>query len=559
MARIRQLGFGGENRALHPKALPETVGTVSRNQKPGRGDLRPWRTPLTVASVPAGRKTIYRMGRDVASDASYWLSWTTRVHAVRGFDSEDTTERTFFTGDGAPKVTDNILALAAAPYPTASRPLGVPAPATALIASVNAGSWTGLDNSYYYVYTYVNDWGWESAPGPVSVEVVRPTDATVSLSGFAAVPAGNYGINRIRIYRTQTGTSGGTEFFFLREIALGTASTSDDNRDLGEVLPTATWAMPPADLHGLTPLWNGMMAGISGNAVRLCEPYTPYAWPSAYDLVPPDSKPVAIGHFGQSILVLTTGRPLLASGSSPDAMDQAPLELPQSCVSAESVVSMGAGVAWSSDDGLCWYGSNGPKILTAGVMTREDWQALRPSTVVGQMYEGLYFGSYDDGTGRKGFVIDPMNPTGMFFLDTGYEGMHFDDLQDQLYVLDGSNVKRWDAGATFLTARFKSKVYQAPSAISFNCAEVVADTYPVTLRVDALGLTADQVAQVLAVNDLLTAPTATSLRYTATVTDRNGFRLPDGFAAPDWQMEIESATPVQEASLATSMKELAES
>jgi hypothetical protein len=268
---------------------------------------------------------------------------------------------------------------------------------------------------------------------------------------------------------------------------------------------------------------------------------------------------VAIGHFGQSILVLTTGRPLLASGSSPDAMDQAPLELPQSCVSAESVVSMGAGVAWSSDDGLCWYGSNGPKILTASVMTREDWQALRPSTVIGQMYEGLYFGSYDDGTGRKGFVIDPMNPTGMFFLDTGYEGMHFDDLQDQLYVLDGTNVKRWDAGATFLTARFKSKVYQAPSAISFNCAEVVADTYPVTLRVDAMGLTADQVAQVLAVNDLLTAPTATSLRYTATVTDRNGFRLPDGFAAPDWQIEIESATPVQEASLATSMKELAES
>jgi hypothetical protein len=272
MARIRQLGFGGENRALHPKALPETVGTVSRNQKPGRGDLRPWRTPLTVASVPAGRKTIYRMGRDVASDASYWLSWTTRVHAVRGFDAEDTTERTFFTGDGVPKVTDNILALAAAPYPTASRPLGVPAPATALIASVNAGSWTGLDNSYYYVYTYVNDWGWESAPGPVSVEVVRPTDATVSLSGFAAVPAGNYGINRIRIYRTQTGTSGGTEFFFLREIALGTASTSDDNRDLGEVLPTATWAMPPADLHNLTPLWNGMLAGISGNAVRALHP-----------------------------------------------------------------------------------------------------------------------------------------------------------------------------------------------------------------------------------------------------------------------------------------------
>jgi hypothetical protein len=558
MPKLRVLGFGGENRALHPKALPDNVGTLSRNQKPGRGDLRPWRIALAVASVPAGRKSIYRMGRDVASDASYWLSWPTRVHAVRGFDAEDTTERTYFTGDGAPKVTDNILALAGAPYPTATRPLGLPAPASALSVSVNSGAWTGADNSYYYVYTHVNDWGWESAPSPVSAEVVRKTDATVTLSGFAAVPAGNYQINRLRLYRTQTGASGSTEFFFLREIAVGTASTTDDNRDLGEVLPTGTWLAPPADLTRLTALWNGMLAGISGNAVRLCEPYTPYAWPPAYDLVPPDAKPVAIGYFGQSLLVLTTGRPLLASGSSPEAMDQAPLELPQGCVSADSVVSMGAGVAWASEDGLCWYGSNGPRILTAGVMTREDWQALRPSSIVGQMYEGLYFGSYDDGSGRKGFMIDPMNPTGIFFLDTGYEAMHFDELQDQLYVLDGTQIKRWDAGSTFMTAKFRTKVHQAPSALSFSCAEVVADAYPLTLRVEALGLQASEVSAVLAAvqSGLVSAPTPTSLRYTATVMGRDGFRLPGGFTAPDWQIEIESATPVQEVSVATSMAEL---
>ncbi|NYW24490.1 hypothetical protein C6506_28775, partial [Escherichia coli] len=114
-------------------------------QKPGRGDLRPWRNPATVATVPAGRQTIYRMGRDVASDANYWLSWTGVVHAVRGFDTADTTERTYYTGDGAPKVTDNTIALASAPYPTASRPLGLPAPASAPLASVNAGTWEGTD------------------------------------------------------------------------------------------------------------------------------------------------------------------------------------------------------------------------------------------------------------------------------------------------------------------------------------------------------------------------------------------------------------------------------
>lgn len=74
MTIIRWAGFGGENRAIHPKLLGETVGAVSLNQKPGRGDLRPWKSPLTVATVPSGRNTIYRMGRDVASDSQYWLS-----------------------------------------------------------------------------------------------------------------------------------------------------------------------------------------------------------------------------------------------------------------------------------------------------------------------------------------------------------------------------------------------------------------------------------------------------------------------------------------------------
>ena len=52
MAVIRWAGFAGENRALHPKLLGDAVGTVSRNQKPGRGDLRPWREPMPVPAEP---------------------------------------------------------------------------------------------------------------------------------------------------------------------------------------------------------------------------------------------------------------------------------------------------------------------------------------------------------------------------------------------------------------------------------------------------------------------------------------------------------------------------
>lgn len=547
MTVIRWAGFAGENRAIHPRLLPDNVGTVSRNCKPGRGDLRPWKAPAQVATIPAGRQTIYRMGRDTPSDNTYWLSWTGVVHAVRGFEADDTTERTYYTGDGIPKVTNNIAVSGVAPQdnPGANwRPMGLPAPASACTLTASGGE-SAESASCFYVYTYVNDWGWESAPSPVSAMLTRLTDAATTITGFAAPPSGNYQINRIRIYRTQTGSSGGTEFFFLREIAYGTPSTTDDGRDLGEVLPTSAWLPAPGipigngatetSLKNLTSLWNGMMAGITGNSVRFCEAYVPYAWPIAYDVVPPDAKPVALGVFGQSLLVLTTGRPLLVAGSSPDSMDQQPLEMSQGCVAERSVVSMGSGVAWASEDGLCWYGSGGARILTAGLMTREDWQALVPSSIIGKMYEGLYFGSYDDGSGRKGFLIDPASPQGLYFLDMGYVAMHFDELRDQLYVLDGSSIKKWDAGAA-MTCRARSKQFQAPRPMNFGAAEVTADAYPVTFRLFADGV----------------------LKHTQSVTGRNPFRLPSGFLAQDWQIEIEGANAVQGAAIGTSIRELSE-
>ncbi|CDS48903.1 hypothetical protein [Polaromonas sp. CG9_12] len=535
MATIKLSGFLGENRALHPMLLPDSVGVTSRNHKPGRADLRPWKSPLTVASVPSGRKTLYRMGRDVASDATYWLSWTTVVKAVRGFDAADTTERTYYSGDGAPKVSDNTIALASTPYPTASRPLGLPAPTGAPLLSA-AGGVSTLTDSYFYVYTFVNDWGWESAPSPPSAALLRKPDATTTISGFSAVPAGNYNINRRRLYRTQAASDGSAEFFFLREITIGLTSTTDDNRTLGEVMPTTTWLTPPDNLSELTALWNGMLAGISAGAVRFCEPYTPYAWPIAYDVVPPDSKAVALGVFGQSLLVLTTGRPLLVAGSGPDSMDQQRLEMSQGCIAPQSVVSMGVGVAWASNDGLCFYGSGGARVLTAGLMLRDDWQALVPSSIIGQMYEGLYLGSYNDGSGRKAFLIDPASPTGLYFLDTGYEAMHFDELQDQLYVLSGASVQRWDAG-TAMTVTFKSKLFRLPKPTqAFACAEVTADAYPVTAKFYADGV----------------------LKHTQTVASATPFRLPAGFLAQTWQFELSGTSAIQGLAIAHSMQELAQ-
>jgi len=543
MSMIRVAGFLGENRAIHPMMLPETVGVTSLNCKPGRGDMRPWKAPATVATVPAGRQTIYRMGRDVVSDADYWLSWPQTVHVVVGGNADDTSERTYYTGsgaDGLPRWTDNTKALPVGPDSNAgARLLGVPAPASPLLLSAtnpepDPDSAPPSPEDRFYTYTYVSDIGEEGAPNPNPTRVTCDPLATVTISNMATPPSGNYGVNRIRIYRTQLGGSGTADFFFLREIASTATSTTDDNRDLGEVMVSTTWLPPDPGMTWLTGLWNGMMCGIVGRAIRFCEAYTYYAWPIAYEILPTNAQPVALATFGQTLVMLTNGNPSIIAGGTPDAMDEQPMEFAQACVAPLSAVGVGHGVVWASPDGLCYVGQGGARVLTQGVMTRDDWQALNPASIKGVFYEGRYFGFYNDGT-AKAFIFDFADATALRFLDFGADAVYLDELQDALFVLQGTSVKKFDAG-TLLSATFKSKLFKMPKPVqAFSCAQVTADSYPVTFKLYADG----------------------NLKHTQSVANVNPFRLPAGYYADTYQIELSGTGAIQLAAVAHSMTELA--
>lgn len=517
--------FMGANLALDSILLPEGVGVVSLNQRPGYGDLRPWNAPsAAVATVPTSpqRKTIWRMGQDVATDAEYWLSWSGVVHAVSGFLADDPTEQTYFTGDGSPKWTDNIKALTGGPpYPQATRELAVPAPTTALTAAVNTSPGTGTDQAFSWIYTWVNDLGWESAPSPVSNTLLGKPGTTFDLSGFDTVPGGNYGITLLRLYRFVPGATDGGDYFFLREWAVGSPPSNpiDDARAVGtDGVPSEGWRVPPADGKGLTKLWNGMLLMGAGKAVRLCVPYKPYAWPLAYEL-PLSHAFVAAGVFGQRVLVLTTGDAKVFVGSSPDAMDEEPTKLNRPCSSPRSVVDFNEGsdrkgVVWASEEGLCWYGEGGFRLLTDKILDADQWQALVPSTMVASRVDQLYICFYNDGA-NKGFVIDPQNPAGIYFLATGYDATYRDPLTDRLYVLDGGNVRRWDTGSA-LTATFRSKLIRVPAPVNIGVLQVISKVYPVTVTMWGDGVQ----------------------RYTGSIPSDDPIKPPSGWRADELQFEV---------------------
>lgn len=520
-------GFLGANLKLDPRVLPPGVGVMSTNQKPSEsGDFRPWRMPLAIstAAIGAGRQTIYRMGRDAPTPEAAWLSWTTVVHCARFFDSDDPTERTAFTGSGGPKWTNTTIALTAAPYPNASRDLAVPQPTTPPAVTLTTDGAAGDARRLYYVFTWVNDIGWESAPSPPILAPLAKPGAILALSTTEAVPAGNYGVNRIRWYRTQVvaGTAD-AEYLFLREYAYGATGMQDDARDLGEVLASETWIPLPAEATWLSTCWNSFAAALVGKSVRFCVPNYIYAWPISYEYILA-AKPLAQAAFSQRLLVLTEAGAELFTGSDPEALDQKPMSL-AIIVSQRSLVVGESWCIWAAKDGLWYYGVDGYRCLTAGCLKPEQWAALVPSTVAGYYCtlgdRPLYVGFYNDGA-LKGFVIDLANPSGIYFLSTGYAAGYWDPLLRALFVLDGTTIKQWDAGAAFMTATFRGKVNRMVAHTEAEWVELLADGGGCQVKVMVDGVTR------------LDATLGTGQR-----------RLPDGTGGRDWQLEVTSSTSVQ--------------
>ena len=118
-----------------PKLIAESASVYCQNTFSRFGDLRPVKTDAEVASgAVANAKTQYRMSRkpDGSSFADGTTGWKTSaglVNYVRGPVAGDSTERTYYTGDGAPKAT-NLAGVI--------RALGVPEPTSAPTVTVNA-------------------------------------------------------------------------------------------------------------------------------------------------------------------------------------------------------------------------------------------------------------------------------------------------------------------------------------------------------------------------------------------------------------------------------------
>ena len=530
--------FGGMSTALSPKTLKANIATYAKNCEVGDGRLKPLKSTAAVTPNPlvTAPQSIYEYSSGV------WFEFATDVNVARVPNAFDTTNKVVFTGDSYPRITRDDIALGTAPLPVGSYRLGLPAPTIAITATTTGAAVAdSLDDYRTYLYTWVDAWGAESTAGPVSTTINVREGQSADLT-LPIAPTGNYNFatgSFKRIYRSNAGSSA-TAFQFVADIPINQTTYNDAVEDagLGEIIPTVNWLRPPDDdtadfptgqMIGATTLPSGAIVGFSGKSLVYSEAYIPYAFPLNYRYHIKDDI-VGISPNSQGLVIATTGKPHLAVGHDPSSVSIIELDEFQACVSKRSVVDMGESTIYASPDGLVLVQGNQLQVVTKAIFTREQWQAINPSQIHAYRYEGKYVGFTD----TQGFVFDPASTEQAWvFTDVDATCGHYSPQEDALYVANGSQLQKWATGSE-LTYNWKSKTFESPRPMNLGAISVACDG-AVTVKIYG-----DDV-----------------LRATVACTNDTLTRLPAGYIATEWRVELEGTAHVDYVKLATSVKELA--
>lgn len=482
MSGIALRVYGGVKPKIDAHLLPDYLAQTASNCRNSSGALSPWRK-FTTINRPTKAGTKLSLYRIPYLGVDYWLHWITDVNVVKSQIANDAFNRYYYTGDGTPKVTTDQIATqgVGTDYPLASFTLGLPSPTTPTVTSIVGGA--AANQTRAYLYTLVSAFG-EEGPPSLAVLGTGKADATwtIALPQIAQPGGGTYQVATKNLYRSVTQADGTVLNLLVSSgIALATASYADaalDSALIGTtVLPSTSWVAPPAGLSGLIALPNGSMAGFVGNQLCLSEPFQPHAWPLAYRYSV-DFNVVGIAVNGSSIAVCTTATPYVFSGTNPAGMASAKARVAEPCVSKRSVIDVGWGVLYASNNGMVNALSIDSEIVTFGTILPNNWKdRYFPSTLFGAIYQGYYHGFYQSGaTTGAGLIVDRTSDFGFRQITDMATAAWTDPTSGILYLIVDGNIVQWDSdvnnNATF---DWKSKIFIENKPMNYGVVQVDAD------------------------------------------------------------------------------------
>lgn len=539
MPAIDIISMRGEMPCVLSHMLPDAFALLARNCHFRFGVITPVNDDVE-SNVTFGIKpeTIFLYRKDK------WFTWQGMVDAVRSPVAQDPYGRVYYTDGQYPKVTSAQIATSGkGPYPTTSYRLGVPAPESPIICTTlnppvsDEEDDPTDDETRFYTQTFVTAYGEEGPPGPPSMEATVKKGGSVTLT-LQPPPLQNSNITRQRIYRSASG-GGNADFLLVTELDAGVLSFHDDlqTEQLGPVLETEHYVMPPDNMTGLCMMANGIAAGFAGNEVMFSEAFLPYAWPDAYRQTTAEDI-VAIASIGTALVVATKGEPYLFNGVSPANISGAKLPLTQACVSRQSMVVMDGFVLYAGTNGLVSVSGDGNALIaTEKILSPEQWRDMfNPSSIKAYQYRGEYVARYTKTDGSQAVFI--FNPQDMDIrhMSTTFDTAYNDTATDTLYLVKGRELSVSQGANTPLSLVWRSKTFIAQEGTSFSCLRVKAP-YP-----ERVGISVFADGQ-----PVIQLPPG-SLR-------RSVLKLPP-VTGREWYLEVSGFGQVERVTLSTSMPEM---
>lgn len=543
--------FGGMVPRVSPEKLPEAAAQLAQNTDLHTGNIAAFRQLGAKVALVTSKPILQTAYLWRVNSTEYWFRFQHEVEVARSPIADDENKRVYWTGDRRfvdendeawPQMSYTPIAYTGGTdYPQNSYRLGVPKPSLPVSTTVT-GSTTEPERAEFrfYVRTYVTELGEEGPPCEPTAKLSVAPGQSVDITGLG-LNAGDGAARNIthqRIYRTNSGNFGAA-FQFVAELPIATTTYTDslNGEDLIEVLPSTDWLPPPAGLRGLRLMANGVMVAFRGNEVFFSEPNLPHAWPARYRLTV-DYPIVALGSFDTTVVVATEGRPFVITGSHPESMSQRELDLVEPCVSMRSMASMGHGVVYASRNGLVYVGNGGARLITQGLVTRDEWADFQPGTLRAAEYRQQYMAFFGTSASNGGgFFIDPLAPdAGLIAFDIKAQSLHRDPLNEDLHLLDWSkNIRKFEGGAGRMTATWRSRVAEFDRPVQFTALRVdVAEAASTTINVYADG----------------------TLRSSQSVANGNPMRLPPSGRARRWEVEVVTTGIIRSVSLAESQAEV---
>lgn len=443
----------------------ETEARLAHNCKLRNGILEAWREPCPYKDVPASARSLYMYGCCL-------YTWDEVVEVA---EVSPDWQRLYVTG--ADSKIQVLLRTSCCDMDTYY--LGVPQPMDPPYISAEEACVREADYRNY-VYTYVNQWGEESAPSPASNMLLVADGATVTVTNIA-LPSDGYGIVSANIYRSATGfrdvnakqQNPLTDYLYVDTVYFPNTSYVDKvlTDSLGMVLDTNEVVAPPEGLRNVTAIESLVrLAGSVANRVYLSENLQPYSWPIKYQLTL-DSSVIHMKSLDQKLYVTTSTNPYVIDVSGCDDTKCTPVAdvgvpLPDiSCGHYNSAIMTPFGMIYSCPLGVVLINAAAKwSLLTAKWFSEDDWKQMAPDTARFEFWDGCLFIITD----RASFILDiDGDPHG------DVKGGELTTISDspialqhtntgQLMLMQDGKVSLWNQGQEYRPYEWESRELTSP-------------------------------------------------------------------------------------------------